>query len=203
MTSVPKEKLTPEEYLAREQHAVEKSEFVNGEVRAMGGAGFDHNAIMINTATELASRLRGKRCRVMAADLRVQASSSSSYFYPDIVGFCGDPELRREGTDTLLNPVMLLEVLSPSTEGYDRGEKFFHYQQIATLQQYVLVSQLHPRVEIFTRSQGGRWEYEVISRLTASVRLDCLDVEIPMAEIYRDMNFKSTEEGQSGSSTPA
>jgi Uma2 family endonuclease len=197
MTSVPKEKLTPEEYLALEHSTAEKNEFVDGELRAMGGAGFDHNAIMINTAAELVLRLRGKNCRVMAADLRVKSGSSNSYFYPDIVGFCGDPQLRKEGTDTLLNPVMLLEVLSPTTEGYDRGEKFFHYQQIASLQQYVLVSQLHPRVEIFTRSQGGRWEYEVIASLSEVVRLSSLDVEIPLAEIYRDVNFTSIPGEQS------
>ncbi|RYD81979.1 MAG: Uma2 family endonuclease [Verrucomicrobiaceae bacterium] len=197
MTVAPKEKLTPEEYLALESAVREKSEFIDGEIRAMGGAGFDHNAIMINTATELSLRLRGKRCRVMAADLRVKSGLSNNYFYPDIVGFCGDPELRREGTDTLLNPVMLLEVLSPSTEGYDRGEKFLQYQQIASLQQYVLVSQLYPRVEIFTRSQGGRWEYEVISSLSEAVRLSSLDVEIPLAEIYRDVNFPNTTAEQS------
>lgn len=196
MTSVPKPKLTPEEYLTREHFASEKSEFVDGEIRAMAGAGFNHNAIVTNSAAELAQRLRGKPCRIMAADMRVKSGTSENFFYPDIVGFCGKPELRRDRTDTLLNPVMLLEVLSPSTEGYDRGEKFFHYQQIATLEQYVLVSQAHPRVEIFTRGQGGRWEYEIVSGLDASVRLHSLDVEIPLAEIYRDVEFASVPDGQ-------
>ena len=196
MTAVPKLKLTPEEYLALEHHALEKSEYLDGEVRAMGGAGFNHNAIVTNTATEFAQRLRGKPCRVMVADLRVKSGFSDNYFYPDIVGFCGPAQLQQGVTDTLLNPVLLLEVLSPSTEGYDRGETFFHYQQIATLQQYVLVSQAHPRVEIFTRGQGGRWEYEVVSDLAEVVRLRSLDVEVALAEIYRDVDFTAVPNGQ-------
>lgn len=196
MTAAPKLKLSPEEYLAREHHALEKSEYVNGEVRAMGGAGLNHNAIVTDTATEIAQRLRGKPCRIMVADLRVKSGSADNYFYPDIVGFCGPAQLQPGVTDTLLNPVLLLEVLSPSTEGYDRGEKFFHYQQIATLQQYVLVSQVHPRVEIFTRGQGRRWEYEVVSDLAGSVRLRSLDVEVPLAEIYRGVDFTAAPDKQ-------
>lgn len=196
MTAVPKQKLSPEEYLALEHHALEKSEYVDGEVRAMGGAGLNHNLIVANLMGEFPSRLGEKGCRVLANDMRVKASTADNYFYPDIVGFCGPAQLQQGLTDTLLNPLLLLEVLSPSTEGYDRGEKFFHYQQISTLQQYVLVSQIHPRVEIFTRGQGGRWEYEVVSDLAESVRLRSLDVEIPLARIYRDVDFTATPSGR-------
>ena len=133
--------LTPEEYLDFERKATTKHEYVNGQMFAMSGASFAHNFITANTANQLYNQLIDSECQVVTNDMRVKAIETESYFYPDIVVVCGEPRAEDDTFDTLLNPTLIVEVLSPSTAAYDRGEKFAHYQQIVSLQAYILISQ--------------------------------------------------------------
>ncbi len=189
MSATNRSKLTGAEYLSLEHHAETRSEFIAGEVRAMSGASMKHTIIVGNLSGELHQQLKGKRCTVLTHDMRVKAESLGSFFYPDLVGICGPADLEQGVTDTLLNPTVVIEILSPSTEAYDRGEKFFHYQQIESLRQYVLVSQFKPRVEIYTRGVDGRWEYQVISGAEARLPLTSLEAEVSLAEVYRGVDL--------------
>ena len=144
--SAAQTRLTPEEYIAFERKFLPDSEivrheYVNGELIAMSGASREHNLITINVSTALHTRLRGSRCETYANDMRVSAPATASYFYPDVVVVCEEPRFENEVFDILLNPLILVEVLSPSTEAYDRGEKFAHYRQLPSLQEYILVAQ--------------------------------------------------------------
>lgn len=189
MSATDRGKLTGAEYLSLEHSAETRSEFVAGEVRAMSGATMKHTIMTRNLLVALDQQLKGKRCIVLSHDVRVKAASIDSYFYPDLVGICGPADLEQGITDTLLNPTVVIEILSPSTEAYDRGEKFFHYQQIESLRQYVLVSQFQLRVEIYTRGADGRWEYQVISGAEARLPLTSLEAEISLAEVYRGVDL--------------
>ena len=180
--------MTPEAYLAIERAAEYKSEFVRGAMLAMAGATMKHTAIVNNVSGELYGLLKGRRCRILTQDMRGKAPSMTSYFYPDVLGLCGPAQLEDAKEDTLLNPSLVIEVLSPSTEAYDRGEKFFHYQTIATLQEYVLLSQFHPRAEVFTRS-GDAWNYRVIEGLDARLTLASIECAVSLADIYRDVDL--------------
>ena len=134
--------LTPETYLELERKAITKSEYVNGEIIAMAGASFAHNFITLDTVIYLSNQLLASECEVASTgDLRVKVSQTASYFYPDIVVVCGEPQAEDNTFDTLINPALIVEVLSASTETYDRDEKFTHYRQIDTLQEYILISQ--------------------------------------------------------------
>ena len=139
--------LTPEEYTASERKATLKSEYLNGEILAMSRASLAHTRITGDIATELNIQLRGQGCEVITNDMRVRTGSKGAYFYPDIVAFCGEPQFEDNVFDTLLNPILVMEVLSPSTEAYDKGEKFAHYQELTSLREYILVSQDRIRVE--------------------------------------------------------
>ena len=134
--------LTPKEYITAERKATLKSEYLSGEIVAMSGASIAHNLITMNTATGLYNQLAKQGCRVFASDMRVGISAGDSYFYPDIAVVCEKYRaLKMMNLDTLLNPIVVVEVLSQSTEAYDKGEKFRRYQQLASLQEYVLISQ--------------------------------------------------------------
>ena len=147
MPAMPKPLLTPEEYLARERRAETKSEYLRGEVFAMAGASRAHNLIASNAAGELRQQLRDRPCEVYPSDMRVKVSPSGLYTYPDVTVVCGEPQFEDAEVDTLLNPKVLVEVLSPSTADYDRGGKFTHYRRLPSLQEYVLISQDRPLVE--------------------------------------------------------
>ena len=139
--------LTPEEYIASERKATLKSEYLNGEILAMSGASLTHTLITGDIETELNIQLRDRECKVITSDMRVKTGPKGAYFYPDVVVFCGEPQFEDNVFDTLLNPTVVIEVLSPSTEAYDRGEKFAHYQELTSLREYILVSQDRIRVE--------------------------------------------------------
>ena len=142
MTSVAiQTQLSPEEYITRERKAITKSEYVSGKIIAMAGASYQHTVITMNISGELYGQLKDRECTVHTNDMRVKASATSSYFYPDIVVVCDKPRFEDDTFDTLLNPIVIIEVLSPSTEDYDRIDKFSHYQKLTTLQEYILVSQ--------------------------------------------------------------
>ena len=146
MSAAPKRLLTPEEYLAQEELAEFRSEYYRGQVFAMSGGSFSHVFINDNLALEIGAQLKGSPCRFGSSDLRVRVAATGLYTYPDAVIICGAPDLLRGPTDTLLNPRVVIEILSPSTESYDRTQKFDHYRQLPTLQEYVLVAQNRARV---------------------------------------------------------
>lgn len=172
-----------EEYLVLERSAIYKSEYHDGEIFAMTGASRKHNLIAVNIAGELHGQLKNRTCEAYLADMRVKAAKARSYHYPDISVVCGTPEFEDAHVDTLLNPTLLVEILSPSTEAYDRGGKFSHYRKIASLQEYLLVSQDQPSVERYIR-QGDVWVLSEADDLDAVMPLDSIGCTLSLREVY-------------------
>ena len=182
--------LTPEEYLAFERKATTKHEYLNGQIVAMSGASFAHNFLTMNTANQLYNQLIGGECQVATSDMRVKVTQIDSYFYPDVVVVCGEPRAEDDTFDTLLNPTVVVEVLSPSTETYDRGEKFEHYQQIASLKEYVLISQDKIRVEHYHRQEIG-WMQTEFRGLEDVLSLLSIGCELRLQDVYRRVEVAS------------
>lgn len=174
---------TAEEYLALERSASIKSEFRDGQIHAMTGAGRKHNLITVNIAGELRDQLKKRPCEAYSSDMRVKAAGARSYYYPDIVVACGTPQFEDAHVDTLLNPTLLVEVLSPSTEAYDRGGKFAHYRKIPTLREYLLVVQDQPSIERYLR-QGDVWVLSEALGLDAEMPLNSIDCVLSLREVY-------------------
>jgi len=174
---------TAAEYLAWERTSPEKHELLAGEIFAMAGATFAHNKIVLNLAAELRSALRDRPCDVTSSDLRVHVPATGLYTYPDATVVCGDPRFEDDKLDTLLNPTVLIEVLSESTEGYDRGKKFRHYRSIATFREYVLVAHDAVSVERYTRGDDGVWSLHE-SGPGERLVLASIGCEIAVDEIY-------------------
>ena len=175
---------TPEEYLALERKATLKSEYLNGEILAMSGANFAHNFLTVDVATELNIQSRGQDWEVYMSNRRVRTSAKGAYFYPDVIVCCGEPEFEDNVFDTLLNPILVVEVLSPSTEAFDKGEKFMHYQELASLREYILVSQDRVRVEHYrlTQTQWVQTEFQAREDVLPLASIGC---ELPLQDIYR------------------
>jgi len=180
--------ITPAEYLALERNAREKSEYVNGRVYAMAGASRVHNLIVASILRELGVKLRGRPCEAYASDMRVKVQHTGMYTYPDVVALCEEPRLEDEELDTLLNPSVIVEVLSPATERYDRGEKFAHYRRLISLQEYVVVAQDMRRVEHFRR-EGDHWVLTEINDPGGELRLPSLECVLKLADIYDRVDF--------------
>jgi len=174
---------TAEEYLTLERSASCKSEFHDGQIYAMTGASRRHNLITVNIARELSVQLKKRPCEAYINDMRVKAAEARSYHYPDIVVVCGTPQFEDAHVDTLLNPTLLIEVLSPSTEAYDRGGKFAHYRKIPTLREYLLVTQDQPSIERYQR-QGDVWILSEAVGLDAAVSLESIDCVLSLSEVY-------------------
>lgn len=179
---------TADEYLEIDRASDHRNEFVNGRIYAMTGTSIPHNVIVNNISGELRSRLRGRPCRAFTENVRLKVSESGMYTYPDVMALCGERELEDSHRDILLNPMVIFEVLSPSTEAYDRGEKFEHYTLLPSLREYVLVSQDHVRIEKFVR-QGEQWVFTALNDPEGVLRIEALDCEIPVSEIYLDVEF--------------
>lgn len=176
---------TPEEYLALEEKAWYRSEYDKGEIFAMSGGSANHNRIVRNVLTALDKALEGKPCEAFVADMRLQTKSKQLYTYPDVMVVCGELQFVKSRTDTVTNPSLIVEVSSPSTASYDRGEKFELYRSIDSFEEYVLIDQDRVHVEIFYRSKDRRWELTVLDDQQAVVVLQSLGLSIPMSEIYR------------------
>lgn len=178
-----KKTCTPEEYLAWERSQPDKHEFHHGEVFAMAGATIEHNQIVINVGAELRALLRQKPCKVCASDLRVKIPATGLYTYPDASVVCGPPQFEDDKLDTLLNPLILIEILSESTEDYDRGTKFTNYRSIASFRDYVLISTDQVLVEYHTRKEDGSW---VLREFKAGERfvLESIAGEVVVDELY-------------------
>jgi len=182
-------KLSATEYLALERAQPEKHQFLKGEIFLMGGASPAHNLITANIVGELRAALKKTPCRVYASDLRVKVNSSGLYTYPDVVISCGQERFDDQQQDTLLNPSVLIEVLSASTEAYDRGGKFAHYRQLDSLRDYILVSQDKPLIECFSRHTGGRWLLSEAQGLEARLLVPSLGCSLILAEVYAKLEF--------------
>jgi Uma2 family endonuclease len=180
----PKPFLSPEAYLAIEREAETRSEYLDGEMFAMSGGSRQHNLIVTNEVRELSLQLKRRPCEVYSNDQRVRVPETGLYTYPDIVVVCGEPRFEDESVDTLLNPVLLIEVLSPTTEAYDRGKKFESYRTIASLAEYVLLSQQEPRAEQFLRQDGEHWLFTATSGRERSISLASVQCELALEEIY-------------------
>lgn len=177
---------TPEEYLELEDNSPEKLEYFEGEIFAMAGGTPDHSLIAANLIGELRGALGARGCSVFTSDLRLKVEATGLRTHPDVTVLCGPP--RQDGV-FLLNPTMVVDVLSKSTEAYDRGAKFEHYRTIQSLQTYLLVSEDTPRVEQFTRKTASEWEYHVTDGIDAALELRALDVKLPLRQIYLGVSF--------------
>jgi Uma2 family endonuclease len=188
MSSVPKPRFSPEEYLALERAAEYKSEYLDGQIYAMTGASRQHNRIVGNLYAMLHARVRGGPREAFVNDMRVKVSPTRLYTYPDVAVVCGEARFEDEELDTLLNPTLLFEVLSDSTEKYDRGEKFAHYRRLESLAEYVLIAQDRMRVERFVRD-GDRWILSETSGPEGVLVLQTLEGEIPLRDVYERVEF--------------
>lgn len=184
MSVVPKKRISPEEYLEFERASEEKHEYLNGHVFAMSGAKRNHNKIVANLSGLLWQDLKSKDCEFYPNDMRVFVPKTGLYTYPDLVVVCGEPEFQDTIPDTLLNPVLLIEVLSDSTEGYDRGKKFQHYRSIESLREYVLVSQNEARVEKYLRQGDGFWVLSEAVGLESAIELESIECRLDLKEIF-------------------
>ncbi len=176
--------ISPSEYLVRERAARYKSEYVGGEIRAMAGASRNHNRVALSLGAALHAQLTGGPCEAFVSDMRVKVASMDTYFYPDVVVTCGASELEDDQEDTLLNPVVIAEVLSPSTSDYDHTRKWEHYRRIPSLRDYLLFSQSEPRVERYARQSEGLWLFSETTGLDAMLRLDSIGCTIALRDVY-------------------
>ena len=190
MSAQPLPKLTVEEYLEIERTSDTKHEFFAGQMYDMAGGTYEHAILVPNLIVEIGSRLKGTNCRIASNDLLVRTAPDGLHTYPDITIICGEPNLADDQRDVLLNPILLVEVLSKSTEAHDRGTKFAEYRRIETLRDYVLVSQTEPRVEVFSRAEGATWTLRDYAGLEAACELPAIDCSLPLADIYRGVRFE-------------
>lgn len=191
MLPEPKPYLSPVEYLALDRAAEERSEYRDGEMFAMPGASRSHSLIATNLVGELSSQLRGRPCDTYNIDMRVWVEATGLYTYPDLSVVCGEPIFGPDGRqDTLRNPTLLVEVLSPSSEAYDRGKKFEHYRAIPSFREYLLVSQESPLVDRFLRQESGIWLYSTTRGLEAEVELSSIGARLALSEVYAKVAFE-------------
>jgi Uma2 family endonuclease len=194
MTAVPKRKLTEAEYLAIERAAAFKSEYYDGEMFAMAGASHPHNLIKDNLVVEIGSRLKSSKCQVLSSDMRVKTASARAYSYPDVIIVCDKPEFADDRKDTLLNPLVLFEVLSPTTESFDRGGKFHRYQKLESLKEYILVAQDQMLLERYVRQDNDSWLLTSFDDPAGEFALTSVPVRVPLAEIYRGVELPAPPE---------
>lgn len=186
--------ISAEEYLRREREAEERHEYDNGRISAMAGESPNHSRVCVNVTGEARARLKGKTCEAFSSNMKVCVSVAGKFYYPDLSVVCGEAKYHDKERDALLNPKVIIEVLSPSTEKYDRSVKFQAYQQIESLTDFLLISQDKPLVEHFERQSGGQWLYTAHRELAAVVQLPSIDCQLPLAEIYDRVEFPPEEE---------
>jgi Uma2 family endonuclease len=191
MASSPVTKVTEERYLEIDRAAEVRSEFLDGEMWAMSGASLRHARLQGNIYASLRDILRGKDCEPFTSDLRVRVLSGRMYAYPDVTVVCGKLQLADERQDILLNPSVIFEVLSRSTENYDRGVKFRHYRSIESLRDYILVDQDQARIEQFTRG-GDTWTLRDYQGLDQELKIDSIGVSLPLSRIYQGLELSAT-----------
>lgn len=185
--------ITPEDYLAFEREAEERHEYWDGHIYAMAGESLNHSIICANISGEIHARLKGKRCHTLSPNMKIGASQSAKFFYPDLPVVCGEPVFHDQKRDVLINPKVIFEVLSPSTEARDRGRKFFAYQQIETLTDYLLIAQDEPRIDHYLRQSDGRWLMSSAIGLSATLHIESIDCTLNLSEVYDRVDFPSEE----------
>ncbi len=193
MSAQPQPRLTPEQYLEAERAAEFRHEYYNGQIYAMSGGSYQHAQIIAGLIRELGNALKKRPCSVASNDLRLRVSPDGLYTYPDAVVICGEPKFVDDRQDTLLNPTLIVEVLSSSTEAYDRGPKAAQYRKLESLQEYVLVSQAEPRIEVFRRQSGGHWLLSEATGLEAICHFESLECAISLADIYDKVTFSAVD----------
>ncbi len=183
--------MSPEEFLSFERAADEKHEYRDGLIVAMSGARRNHNIIALNVGSEIQRSLKGKDCEGYPSDMRVFVPASRLYTYPDLVVACGEPIFQDEVLDTLLNPVLIIEILSESTESYDRGQKFQNYRSIDSLREYVLISQGSASIEKYVRHGDGFWMLSEAAGLDTNITLEAIDCPLSLNDVYDKVNFET------------
>jgi len=181
--------ISPEEYLTMERNSAEKHEYFNGEIVAMAGATEEHNLIVSNLVGELHRFLKGKTCRVYPSDLRVSSPLFSSYMYPDVSIVCGETEKKEHDFDTLTNPTVVFEVMSRSTEQSDRGYKYFFYQKIPSLKEYILIDSNSYHAEIITLQDDRSWKMTEVDGLNEALYITSIDMQLALKDIYDRVSF--------------
>jgi len=189
MASLPIQRYTPEQYLEIDRHAEFKSEYLNSEIFAMAGASRAHNLISGNIFIAFSLQLRTQPCETYMNDMRVQTSPAGLYTFPDVVVVCGQPQFRDDHADTLLNPTVIVEVLSPTTEAFDRGEKFAQFRRLPSLTDYLLVSQTQPRAEHFARTPDGLWLLSEADGPQAQIALPSIGCTLLLSDLYNKVPF--------------
>ena len=191
MSANPKLYLTPAEYLTAERKREVKSEYWNGELYAMAGASERHNLISANVVAGLHTQLRGRSCKVYPSDMRVQIKATGLYTYPDVVVVCGKPQFEDEDNDTLLNPTLIVEVLSKSTETYDRGKKFENYRTLDSLTEYVMIAQDRVHLEHYVRQPDSQWLLSEAKALQDVIKLPTIQCTLALADVYDKVDIQT------------
>ena len=194
-----KKTYTPEEYLEMERESVERHEYRDGEIYQMAGESLSHSRICINIAREISGGLLGKSCEALSSNMKVRTSTASLFSYPDLTIVCGEPQFHDRKQDVVINPRVIFEVLSPSTERYDRGKKFQRYKLgNETLTDYVLIAQETASVEHYRKSQNGEWIYEIHTELSDVLSFSEIDLEIELERIYDRVELIIITEEENG-----
>jgi len=194
MSSQPQPALTSSQYLALERQSEIRHEFLRGEIFVMGGASRIHNQICFNLNTEIGQQFKQRDCTAYASDMRVLVDRTGLYTYPDLVITCDEPEFEDREMDTLLNPQVIIEVLSDSTEKYDRGAKFRHYRELDSIREYILVSQNQPLVEQYVRQENNDWLLKTAEGLDATFELESARCKLDLRDICAKVKFEESTE---------
>jgi Uma2 family endonuclease len=189
MSTLVKSFLTPEEYLKIERGAEYKSEYFAGEMFAMAGAAERHNLICMNIYGLVHQQLRQRPCRAYPSEMRVRVSATGLYTYPDVIALCGEPTFLDHNRDTLLNPALIIEVLSPSTEAYDRGRKFEHYRSIESLAEYLMVASDRIHADLYRRQPDGLWVLAPAGAPGDTVELRSIGCQLLLSDVYEKVDF--------------
>lgn len=182
-------------YLAFERTSETKHEYFDGEIYAMSGASREHNLIVSNVIAALRPQMRGKGCQIYPSDMRVHIPTTGSYAYPDVTIMCGEAQFIDDQRDVLLNPIVIIEVLSESTEAFDRGLKFQRYRELASLREYILIDQQQAHVERFARMENGAWQLNETSGTDGALDLITPGCQLRLAEVYEDVEFPTPDGG--------
>jgi Uma2 family endonuclease len=189
LTSQLKVRITPEEYLRLERAAETRSEYLDGQMIPMPGASREHNLIVANLLLTLGNELFDRPFEIYPSEMRVKVNFTGLYTYPDVVVAASHPHFEDHHVDTLLDPILLIEVLSKSTESYDRGRKFSHYRAVESLLEYVLVTQSECRIEQYVRQADGKWLYAESTDPDGSIELSSIACRLPLTRVYHKVEF--------------
>ena len=192
MSTAPQPRLTFDDWLAIERTATDqRSEYVAGEVFAMAGGSEEHNLIVLNVGAELRNQLKGRPCRVYPSDMKVHIAAADLGTYPDVMVICGERAFHDGRRDVVTNPTLIVEVLSESTEAYDRGDKFRSYRSLESLQAYLLLSQSRIQADLFLRQPDGTWSLSSYQEPSESIPLRLIEAELSLAEVYDKVEWPS------------